>query len=187
MSLLVLIAAVMKADGKVLKSELDYVKNYLIQSFGADSAKEALGMLRDILKQEIPLDDVCIQIRQNMNYSSRLQLLHLLYGLSEADKRISKKESQLIDRIASKMGISVKDKDSVKYMFIPKTDSAYKILELEPDSSNDEVKKAYRKMAMKFHPDKVSHLGTDFQKFANEKFKKVNEAYSNIKKERNIA
>ncbi len=187
MSLLVLIAAIMKADGKVLKSELDYVKKYLIQSFGDDSAQEALGMLRDILKQEIPLDDVCLQIRRNMNYSSRLQLLHLLYGLSEADKRISKNELKVIDRIASIMGISVKDKESVKYMFIPKTDSAYKILELEPGSSNDEVKKAYRRMAIKYHPDKVSHLGTDFQKFANEKFKKVNEAYTNIKKERNIA
>ncbi len=187
MSLLVLIAAIMKVDGKVLKSELDYVKKYLIQSFGADSAKEALEMLRDILKQDIPLDDVCLQIRRNMNYSSRLQLLHLLYGLSEADKRISKKELELIDRIASLMGISVKDKESVKYMFIPKTDGAYKILELETDASNDEVKKAYRRMAMKYHPDKVSHLGADFQKFANEKFKKVNEAYINIKKERNIA
>ncbi len=187
MSLLVLIAAVMKADGKVLKSELDYVKKYLMQSFGADSAKEALGMLRDILKQEIPLDDVTGQIRQHMNYSSRLQLLHLLYGLSEADKRISSKELEVIERIAAGLGISKRDKESVKHMFIPETDGAYKILEIDPSVTDEEVKKAYRKMAMKFHPDKVSHLGTDFQKFANEKFKKVNEAYNNIKKERNIA
>jgi DnaJ like chaperone protein len=187
MSFLVLIAAVMKADGKVLKSELDYVKQYLIQSFGAESAKEALGMLRDILKQEIPLTDVTRQIRQHMNYSTRLQLLHLLYGLSEADKRISRKELDIIERIASGMGISEKDKDSVKHMFIPKTDSAYKILEVDSSAPDEEVKKAYRKMAMKFHPDKVSHLGEDFQKFANEKFKKVNEAYNKIKKERNIA
>lgn len=187
MSLLVLLAAVMKADGKVLKSELDYVKKYLIQSFGTESAKEALGMLRDILKQDIPLNDVTRQIRQHMNYSSRLQLLHLLYGLSEADNRISKEELEIIERIASGMGISAKDKDSVKHMFIPETDSAYRILEVDPSATDEEVKKAYRKMAMKFHPDKVSHLGREFQKFANEKFKKVNEAYQNIKKERNIA
>jgi DnaJ like chaperone protein len=122
-----------------------------------------------------------------MNYSTRLQLLHLLYGLSEADKRISRKELDIIERIASGMGISEKDKDSVKHMFIPKTDSAYKILEVDSSAPDEEVKKAYRKMAMKFHPDKVSHLGEDFQKFANEKFKKVNEAYNKIKKERNIA
>jgi DnaJ like chaperone protein len=71
-------------------------------------------------------------------------------------------------------------------MFIPETDSSYKILEIEPSVSNDDVKKAYRKMAMKYHPDKVSHLGDDFRKTADEKFKKVNEAYDKIKKERNM-
>jgi DnaJ like chaperone protein len=71
-------------------------------------------------------------------------------------------------------------------MFIPETNSAYKILEVDPSVTNDELKKAYRKMAMKYHPDKVSHLGEDFRKTADEKFKKVNEAYEKIKKERNI-
>ncbi len=71
-------------------------------------------------------------------------------------------------------------------MFVPETDSSYKILEIERTASNDEVKKAYRKMAMKYHPDKVSHLGEDYRKSADEKFKKVNEAYEKIKKERNM-
>ena len=75
---------------------------------------------------------------------------------------------------------------SIKNMFIPETDSSYKILEIDPSASNDEVKKAYRRMAMKYHPDKVSHLGDDFRKTADEKFKKVNEAYEKIKKERNM-
>lgn len=186
MSLLVLIAAVMKADGKVVRSELVFVKQYLVRAFGEESAVEALGMLKDILKQDIPLDDVSNQIRQNMNYSSRLELLHLLYGVSNADGRVNINELAVIERIGIKMGVSVKDRESVKYMFIPRTDSAYKILEISPEASNEELKKAYRKMAMKYHPDKVSHLGADFQKVANEKFKKVNEAYNNIKKERNI-
>ncbi len=186
MSFLVLIAAVMKADGKVVRSELDFVKQYLVRAFGEESAVEALGMLKDILKQNIPLDDVSNQIRQNMNYSSRLELLHLLYGVSNADGRVNKNEMKVIERIAFGMGISDKDRESVKYMFIPRTDSAYKILEISPTASDDEVKKAYRKMAKKYHPDKVSHLGADFQNVANDKFKKVNEAYSNIKKERNM-
>ena len=186
MSLLVLIAAVMKADGKVVRSELDFVKQYLVRAFGEESAVEALGMLKDFLKQNIPLDDVANQIRQNMNYSSRLELLHLLYGVSNADGRVNKSELAVIERIGIKMGVSVKDRESVKYMFIPRTDSAYIILEISPEASNEELKKAYRKMAIKYHPDKVSHLGADFQKVANEKFKKVNEAYNNIKKERNI-
>ena len=185
-SLLVLIAAVMKADGKVLKSELDYVKQFFVRQFGRDSAAEATMMLRDLLKQEIPVRDVCTQISRNMDYSSRLQLLHLLYNVSLADGNIHQSEIQTIDMIAGYLGISTSDFMSIKNMFVPETDSLYKILEIDRSATDDEVKKAYREMAMKYHPDKVSHLGEEFKKTANEKFRKVNKAYSRIKKERNM-
>jgi DnaJ like chaperone protein len=186
MSLLVLVAAVMKADGKVVKSELDYVKQFFVRQFGQESAKEALLILKDIIKQDIPVRDICVQISRNMDYSSRLQLVHLLFNVSLADGRIHTSEIELLGKISSAMGIRSTDFLSIKNMFIPETDSSYKILEIEPTSSNDEIKKAYRRMAMKYHPDKVSHLGDDFRKTADEKFKKVNEAYEKIKKERNI-
>jgi DnaJ like chaperone protein len=187
MSLLVLVGAVMKADGKVVKSELDYVKQFFVRQFGQESAKEALLMLKDILKQEIPVRDVCLQISRNMDYSSRLQLLHLLFNVSLADSTIHVSEIEIIEKISGYLGVASTDFLSIKNMFIPETDSSYKILEIDQSSSNDEVKKAYRKMAMKYHPDKVSHLGEDFRKTAEEKFKKVNEAYEKIKKERNMA
>jgi DnaJ like chaperone protein len=186
MSLLVLVAAVMKADGKVVKSELDYVKQFFIRQFGPESAREALLMLKDIIKQDIPVRDVCLQISRNMDYSSRLQLLHLLFNVSLADSVIHPSEIEIIERISGYLGVAKNDFLSIRNMFIPETDSSYKILEIRPDASNDEVKKAYRRMAMKYHPDKVSHLGDDFRKTADEKFKKVNEAYDKIKKERNM-
>ena len=186
MSLLVLVAAVMKADGKVVKSELDYVKQFFVRQFGQESAKEAILLLKDILKKEILVRDVCIQISNNMDYSSRLQLLHLLFNVSLADGIINKAELDLIEKMSGALGISTSDFVSIRNMFIPETDSSYKILEIERTASNDEVKKAYRKMAMKYHPDKVGHLGDDFRKTADEKFKKVNEAYDKIKKERNM-
>jgi DnaJ like chaperone protein len=186
MSLLVLIAAVMKADGKVVKSELDYVKQFFVRQFGQENAKEALKMLRDLLKQDIPLRDVCIQISRNMDYASRLQLMHLLFGVAGADSSFHPSEIKIIETISGYLGVSSSDFVSIRNMFIPETDSSYKILEIDPSATNEEVKKAYRKMALKYHPDKVSHLGEDFRKAADEKFKKVNEAYEKIKKERNI-
>jgi len=185
-SLLVLIAAVMKADGKVVKSELDYVKDFFVRQFGRESAAQATLMLRDLLNQDIPVDDVCRQIARNMDYSSRLQLLHLLFNISIADGFIHPSELDIIQKISVNMGISGTDFVSIKNMFIPETDSSYKILEVERTASDEEVKKAYRMMAMKYHPDKVSHLGEDYRKNAEEKFKKVNEAWDKIKKERNM-
>ena len=185
-TLMVLIAAVMKADGKVVKSELDYVKQFFVQQFGRETAREATIMLRDLLKQNIPLADVCRQIERNMDYSSRLQLMHLLFNVSLADGVVNSAEQTVIERISGYLGISSADYQSIKNMFIPDTDSAYKILETDPTASDEDVKKAYRRMAMKYHPDKVGHLGDDFRKTAEEKFRKVNEAYEKIKKERNM-
>jgi DnaJ like chaperone protein len=187
MSLLVLVAAVMKADGKILKSELDYVKKFMVHNFGEASATEAIKMLRDLLNQSIPINEVCYQIKQNMNYSARLQLVHFLFGIAQADGHVDASEQKLINNICVLMGISNSDFESIQAMFVPNTDADYKILEIQRSASNDELKKAYRRMAMKFHPDKVSHLGDDFQKAAKEKFQKVNQAYENIKKERKIA
>lgn len=186
-SLIVLVAAVMKADNKILKSELDYVKDFFTRSFGYEKGSEAILMLRDILKKDIPIDEVCAQIQKNMPYSERLQLLHLLFGISNADGNVADSEINIIKRIATFLRIDAKDFTSIKSMFVQDADAAYKILEVKPNASVDEIKKAYRKMAVKYHPDKVSHLGDDFQKAAKEKFQKVNQAYETIKAQKQFS
>lgn len=186
LSLLVLIAGVMKADGKVLRSELDYVKTFMNTKFGADSANEALQMLKDILKQNIPLQDISLQIRDRLEYHSRLELLHLLYGVAKADGHIHESELKVIAEIAYYLNISSADQQSIRTMFVEDTDSAYKILGVEKNSSMDEIKKAYRKLAVEYHPDKVSYLGEDIRKDAEEKFQKINLAYEKIKKEKGV-
>ena len=127
-----------------------------------------------------------MEIKKNMQYESRLELLHFLYQIAKSDGNIDKSELSLIERIANFLGISSADAQSIKSTFYDDLDSAYKILEISPSATDEEVKKAYKKMAVKYHPDKVSHLGEDVQKSATEKFKKVNEAYERIKKQRNI-
>lgn len=186
MSLLVLSAAVMKADGSVKRSELDYVKRFLVKNFGVESAESSVLMLREILKQSIDVQEVSRQIGSFMDYPSRLQLLHYLFGIAQADGSLPDVEVRLIATIAAYMGVSPSDFDSIKAMFVKETDSAYKILEILPTASDDEIKKAYRDMALKYHPDKVSHLGEDVHKAAEQKFKEVSSAYDKIKKQRAI-
>ena len=185
-SLLVLVAAVMKADGKVLRSELDYVKAYFIKVFGESSAGEAMILLRDLLKQEIDMKAVTLQIRSRLDYASRLQMLHFLYGIANADNRLHPGELNILQLIAGYLGISARDQVSIKAMFFDEIDASYKILEVSPSATNEEIKKAYRSMAVKYHPDKVAYLGEDIKRAANEKFQKVNESYEKIKKERGI-
>ncbi|MCX6274965.1 MAG: TerB family tellurite resistance protein [Bacteroidetes bacterium] len=185
-ALLVLCAAVMKADNRLMKTELEYVKKFFTQQFGAAITQQRMLLLREILKQDIPVHEVCQQIKMNVDSSSRLQLLHLLFGIAAADGQVNKDEQSLLALIASLLGINERDYVSLQSMFVKDGDAAYKILEIEKSSGDDDVKKAYRRMAMKYHPDKVHHLGPEYQKDAQEKFKKINEAYEVIKKDRGM-
>ncbi|CAN5473215.1 hypothetical protein BH11BAC1_BH11BAC1_00690 [soil metagenome] len=185
-ALLVLCASVMKADNRLMKTELEYVRKFFTQQFGVEIANQRMLLLREILKQNINVHEVCNQIRMNVDSSSRLQLLHLLFGIAAADGHVNKEEQNLLALIASLLGINERDYVSLQSMFVKDGDTAYKILEIEKSTGDDEVKKAYRRMAMKYHPDKVHHLGPEFQKDAQEKFKKINDAYETIKKERGI-
>jgi len=186
-SLMVLAAAVMKADGKQMKSELDYIRAFFSSNFGQQQAEERIQLLRDLLKQDIPVNDVCAQIRQNLDLHSRLQLLHFLFGLAQADGQFHPAEISLISDISDMLGINRNDFDSIKAMFVKETDSAYKILGVPQTATDEEIKRAYRQMALKYHPDRVSHLGEDYQKAAKEKFQQLNEAYNTIKKDRGFS
>lgn len=185
-SLLVLVSSVLNADGKIMKSELNYVKEFFRVNFGAEGAQNALRILQDLTKQKIPVTDVCHQIKNYMDYPSRLQLIHFLFGIAGADGEFHPEELKLIRHISDNLGITTPDYTSIEAMLIPKTDWAYDVLEIIPSASDEEVKKAYRRMALKYHPDKVSYLGEEIQQAANEKFKKVNEAYQLITKQRGI-
>ena len=119
-----------------------------------------------------------------MDHPSRLQLLHFLFGIAKADGLVTEVELRQIYTITGYLGISNRDFESIKAMFYNSSDNAYKILEISKSVSDDEVKKAYRKMAKKYHPDRVQHLGKEHQEGAEEKFRQVQEAYEHIQKER---
>ena len=185
-SLLVLSSAVMKADGRIMKSELDYVKRFITQSFGEDAAREATVLLRDLLKKDVDINAVGFQIQRFMNPEARIQLLHYLTGIAQADGTVSTSELEVLRRISATLGISRDESESVFAMFDKGIDAAYQVLEIEKSASDEEVKKAYKRLAVKHHPDKVSNLGPDVQRAAEERFKSISEAYEKIKKDRGI-
>ena len=185
MSLLVLSAAVIKADGKTTSQELSTLRSFFARNFGPQAGNEAEEIVKNILSKDFNLYEVCTQVRSCMDYSQRLQLFHYLVSLGTCDG-LHQREIDILETIATYIGLSKNEVDSIFAQFRPSNDSNYRILEISPDATNDEVKKAYRKMAVKYHPDKVATLGEDVQTAAEEKFKAISQAYEAICKERGI-
>ena len=185
MSLLVLSAAVIKADGKTTSQELSTLRSFFARNFGPQAGNEAEEIVKNILSKDFNLYEVCMQVRSCMDYSQRLQFCHYLVSLGTCDG-LHQREIDILETIATYIGLSKNEVDSIFAQFRPSNDSNYRILEISPDATNDEVKKAYRKMAVKYHPDKVATLGEDVQKAAEEKFKAISQAYEAICKERGI-
>lgn len=184
--LLALSAVIMKADNRVIKSELNYVKAFFTQQFGNSFTNQHLQRLKTFLDQPntIPLQQICNDVRMRTTPEVRVQLLHFLFGVAKVDGTVSPAETHTLQKIAQMMGIPNMDFTSVSSMFQKDTDSDYKILGVTKDATNEEIKKAYRKMALRYHPDKVAQMGEEYQKGAKEKFQNINEAYENIKKAR---
>lgn len=200
-AMLVLIAAVMKADGDVRRSELDYVKKFLRKNYGDEHAVEMLKVLRELMKQDIPLADVCSQIKVNTDYSTRFLILDYLSGLCNADGEFSNSEEAVLRRIAVGLGINSSDYSSIKARHTSYSHSGghssaspqgnngknpYSVLGIASTATDDEVRRAYRRLAMKYHPDRVEGLGEEVRKNAEAQIKVINAAYEQIKAARGI-
>lgn len=186
--LMALSASVMRADGKVLKVELDFIKSFFSQQFGPHFTTEHLQVLKHFLDTgEIPLQKICGDIKLRTQLEVRIQLIHYLFALAKADGHVHETEIHAIKRIASLLDVPDADFESLKNMFYRDANSDYHVLGIEPSATEEEIKKAYRQMAIRYHPDKVIHMGEEYQKGAKEKFQKLQEAYENIKKARGIA
>ena len=187
LNLLALAATVIKADGSVKQQELQFVRNFFITNYGSQMASTIFEKFNEEVKKERQNIPELTQIfNQRAPYETRLQILHFLFGVANADGSISQTELSKVEQIAAALGIRPSDMESIKAMFVKATDSAYKILEISSSASDDEVKKANRTMAKKYHPDKLQSIDPALIKGAQEKFLKVQEAYEAIQKERGL-
>ena len=185
-SLLVLSSAVIKADGKTQPAELNFVREFFRSNFGEQAAQQAMQILQQLDTQQVNIYSVGDQIASNMNYSQRMQLLQYLVQIAMADGEFAKAEKSVIECIGSVIKLSDSDVNSIISMYYKDEQSAYTILEISPSATDDEVRAAYRRMAMKNHPDRVSTLGPEVQKAAAERFQQIHDAYETIKKQRGM-
>ena len=185
LNLLSLASLVIKADGIVNQKELDFVRQYFVQAYGKEQANATFKVFNEeIKKKQLSAQKIAAFLRNRMRYESRLQIIHFLFSVAKADGQISDPEVREINNITGFLGINHHDFESIKAMFFYNPDRAYKILEIEKTANPDQIKKAYRTMVKKYHPDKLQHMDEVYRNGAEEKFRKVQEAYEQIQKER---
>ncbi|MGB5434990.1 MAG: TerB family tellurite resistance protein [Maribacter sp.] len=187
LNLLSLCSIVIKSDGSVSQQELDYVRQYFVSTYGKEKANAIFRTFNEINKKhEISAQRICSYLNQRTRYEVRLQLLHFLFGIAQADGAIRTPEINKIQEISGYLRVALRDFESIKAMFIKSGDNAYKILEIDKTATNDEIKKAYRTMAKKYHPDRVNTEDEAIKKGAEEKFKEVQKAYEHIQQQRGM-
>ena len=198
-SMLVMSSYIIKADGKIMHSEMEFVRQFLRMNFGTDAAIEGNQILLNLFERRKQMDatnpsafkntiyDCGRQIAANLTYEERLQLLRFLAMIAQSDGHVCNKEIEALKEVAISMGLSANEVDSMLNLGQDTLDAAYKVLEISPSATDDEIKAAYRKLALKHHPDRVASLGEDIHKAAEEKFRQINEAKDKIYKARGLS
>ena len=187
MSLLVLATKVIRADGKVEKSELDYVKSFFVKSFGQSKSDIYFKVFNEIKKKPFPsVRSICLEINQCVNHKTRLQILHFLFSIAHSDGHVDPREIELIKKIAKYFWINDNDFSSIQAMLLNKTDitNSYAVLGVSKNATNEEIKTAYRKLVKKYHPDRLNNISDDLIELSKKKFQDLQDAYSSIKADR---
>jgi len=187
LNLLSLAATIIKADGQIKPQELQFVRNFFITNYGTQRASSIFETFNEQIKKKLQnTTDLAQFFMRNSRYETRLQIIHFLFGVANADGKVSQLELDKLVQIAAALGIASADFQSIQAMFVKVTDNAYKILDITSNATNEEVKKAYRVMAKKYHPDKIQSQDPAMIKGAKEKFQEVQKAYETIQNERNM-
>jgi DnaJ like chaperone protein len=113
-------------------------------------------------------------------------MMDVLFRVGAADGRLSDAEDATLRSAARIFNVSDVAFNRLKSKYIRSADKYYAVLKCDETSSNEEIKKQYRKLVTEYHPDKIEAKGLpeEFIKFANDKFSEIQEAYDQIRKKR---
>jgi DnaJ like chaperone protein len=195
MSMLVLMSYVIRADGRIMHSEMELARLWLRENFGDVAAQQGDQILRRLFetsKQQGEqqyrrnIREACLQIAKNVDYSGRLQLLNFLLMIAQADGYVDQTEIDALKDVARWMDLPTDEVDSMLNLGNDDLESAYKVLGVSPDVTDDVLKAVYRKLALEHHPDRVAALGEDVRKAAEKKFQEINVAKDRVWKARGL-
>ena len=191
-SLVGILTAMIRADGDVRKEEVATIRRFFSERLGYRG--ESLEIVRDLIKQflhqQVDLDSLCADVARRAEYATRLLLVECLLDVALADGHLHPQEQMVFDRCVGLLGISAADAVNIRTRGTagPGTGtrrcSDCEVLGVPADVDEGTVKKAYRELVKKYHPDRVSHLGEEFRELAHKKFLEIQNAYDRLCKSR---
>lgn len=194
----------MKSDSSIMRSELYLFRDFMLNNFGKTAAAKAIDIFQEIKDEIISIEESCEQLNKILNYTEKTEILRYLFQLAYVDGNLNQAELSVLQSISYKFNINQQDFLYIKNTFFyynrqqssyekrstssqyTSLENDYAILGVSSSDSNEDIKKAYRKLAIENHPDKIEHLGEMARKKAEENFKKINQAYQRIKKHRGL-
>ena len=190
-SLMVLSAHMIQADGKIMHSEMEYMRRFLRRTFGNDAEKQGNDILLRLFEYRKQQGEVawkeqilkaCDEIASIMPESDRTQLATFLAEIAKADGVIARSEVEALRELITHLRLNPALTEQLLSLGSTTLEDAYRILGLTPDATDDEVRRAYRKLVLDNHPDKVAHLGEDVKQAATKKLQQITEAKELIDK-----
>ncbi len=190
-----ILVKIAESDGHFTKAELRTMLNFFEYSlhYNQDQIYWVKQLIKDARDSEVSLDELLQEFRDTFAYEPRLILLELIYQVLYSNETVPENDLRLAREIAGFLQITAYDQRTIeaKYMYRQRESAAtavqleekyYAVLGLEEGVDFVTIKKAYRKLSMQYHPDKVGHLGEEFKKVAEEKMKEINVAYDFFEK-----
>jgi DnaJ like chaperone protein len=190
-----ILVKIAQADGHFSRAELTAILNFFQYQlrYNQDQMYWVKQLVKEARDAQADLRQLLDEFRTTFAYEPRLILLELIYQIIYTKQPPPENELRQARDVALLLQISVWDQRTIeaKYMYRQRqeaTSSAqmevqyYAVLGLEQGADFVEIKKAYRKLSMQYHPDKVGHLGEEFKKISEEKMKEINVAYDFFEK-----
>jgi DnaJ like chaperone protein len=190
-----ILVKIAQVDGKVSREEVKTIRHFF--QYNLRYSQNQLYWIKELIKEALvstaSLASLLQEFRQKFAYEPRLILLELIYQVFYSNEVVTQEELLLAEKIGNYLGISAYDQRSVGARYKAgfraaretegvSADKYYAILGLADGASFADIKAAYRKLSMQYHPDKVAHLGAEFKQMAEEKMKEINNAYEFMKR-----
>ena len=190
-----ILVKIAQLDDHVSKDEVQTIQRFFQYNLHYNQTKMAWvkNLIKEATESTETLESMLEEFKRTFAYEPRLILLELIYQIVYTKDPVPQNELEKARQIGIFLDISQYDLRTIeaKYTYHRQRQTTearendahyYAVLGLEPGADMETIKKSYRQLSMKYHPDKVSHLGDEFKQVAEEKMKEINAAYDFFKR-----